>query len=92
MTINNKWKFSIQVCGGSKTTYTSKGYNAGEVKDAAQPRAEVSDACRVISPEEGDNPQWQVGPTMPRGRLMGDNVILPGKLIVNQGSIRNTPC
>ncbi|KAJ3044157.1 hypothetical protein HK097_001571 [Rhizophlyctis rosea] len=87
MTINNKWKFTIQVCGGSKTTYTSRGYNAGKVEDAAQPRAEVSADCRVISPEEGDNPQWQVGPTLPRGRLMGDNVILPdGKILYTNGA------
>ncbi|KAJ3034891.1 hypothetical protein HDV00_004579 [Rhizophlyctis rosea] len=81
MTINNNWKFTVQICGGSMTTYTSNGRNGGLVTDGAQPRSIVSTDCRTINPDDA-NPTWQVGPTLPNGRLMGDNVLLPDGTIL----------
>ncbi|KAJ3034940.1 hypothetical protein HDV00_004518 [Rhizophlyctis rosea] len=91
MTINNKWKFTIQVCGGSMTKTTVRGWNwspTGQtgLTDGGDARTETSADCMVISPEE-PKPAWAKGPIMPRGRLMGDNVLLPdGTILYTNGA------
>ncbi|KAJ3366573.1 hypothetical protein HDU91_001794 [Kappamyces sp. JEL0680] len=72
MTIENNFKFTLMVCGG--TTLSS-----GAAESA-------SDMCIQISPND-PNPTWETVPDrMPTGRLMPDAVILPdGKILYVNG-------
>jgi hypothetical protein len=65
MTIKNKHRYVVKVCGGSRASVAST-------------TKEASKQCWEIAPEE-PNPRWKRGQDMPHARVMPDSVLLPGK-------------